>query len=181
VADEQLKRHMKYPERAGMNSACIIARLGLEPHLEGGYFCRTYTAPSPDNSHPAMSSIYYLLDRASPTGHLHRNRSDILHFWQGGSPVHYTLLGSDGEVTERVMGPDLDAGHILQMLVPGGYWKASELPQGDYGLISEAVCPAFDFAHHQLANADTLHQDYPQHWPRLRHLLSKTPTALRMD
>ncbi|WP_373092286.1 cupin domain-containing protein [Zhongshania sp.] len=155
-----------------MNSATIIAQLGLEPHLEGGYFRRSYTAPHSINGRPAMSSIYYLLTADSPIGHLHRNRSDILHFWQGGSSLRYTLISPNGELKQKVMGPNIGAGEQLQILVPGGYWKASELCAGDHGLISEAVCPGFDFADHQLASAAQIQRDHPQHWQGLTHLIS---------
>jgi len=166
-----------------MNSATVVAHLGLEPHLEGGYFRRSYTAPHALNGRAAMSAIYYLLSTASPRGHLHRNRSDILHFWQGGSALHYTLISPTGELSQPVMGPDISKGEVLQMLVPGGYWKASELKDHhsancDYGLISEAVCPGFDFADHELASAAQIQRDYPEHWPAVAHLIS---SAIRDD
>ncbi|WP_269620123.1 cupin domain-containing protein [Zhongshania sp. BJYM1] len=151
----------------------LIKRLNLEPHLEGGYFCRTFTSSHKSNTRAAMSSIFYLLNKESPVGHLHRNRSDILHFWQHGSPVHYTLLSPAGNLERVVMGPDLAAGQQLQMLVPGGYWKASELLHGNHSLISEAVCPGFDFDDHELADASHIQQHYLQHWPALKHLISR--------
>jgi predicted cupin superfamily sugar epimerase len=159
-----------------LNSTALIAQLGLEPHLEGGYFRRSYTAPHSIDGRPAMSSIYYLLSADSPIGHLHRNRSDILHFWQGGSPLQYTLVSPDGEISQLVMGPNTAQGELLQMLVPGGYWKASRLmtntfASSDYGLISEAVCPGFDFADHELASVAQIQCDYPQHWPALAPLI----------
>ncbi len=160
-----------------MSSTAIIAQLDLEPHIEGGYFRRSYTAAHSINGRAAMSSIYYLLSGDSPVGHLHRNRSDILHFWQGGKPLHYTLVSPNGEVSHPIMGPNIAEGELLQMLVPGGYWKASELKanrlaSSDYGLISEAVCPGFDFADHELASAAQIQRDHPQHWPQLAHLIS---------
>lgn len=162
---------------AQLNSGAVIAQLKLEPHLEGGYFRRSYTAPHSINGRAAMSSIYYLLSTDSPLGRLHRNRSDILHFWQGGSALHYTLITPDGELRQFVMGPNIADGELLQMLVPGGYWKASELrtsaiASADYGLVSEAVCPGFDFADHDMASAAQMQRDYPQHWPSLAHLVS---------
>lgn len=154
-------------------SSELIKQLNLEPHLEGGYFCRTFTSSHTVNGRAALSSIYYLLSNASPIGHLHRNRSDILHFWQQGSPIHYTLIAPDGSMSELVMGPDLAAGQQLQMLVPGGFWKASELRCGEHGLISEAVCPGFDFSDHELATAEQIQRDFPQHWPALMPLVSR--------
>ena len=157
---------------AQTTSKDLIEQLNLEPHLEGGYFCRTFTSGHTINDRSAMSSIYYLLTKTSPIGHLHRNRSDILHFWQHGSPIHYTLVAPDGSLSEHVMGPDLAAGQQLQMLVPGGYWKASELRDGDHVLISEAVCPGFDFEDHHLATAEQIQRKFPQHWPALTPLIS---------
>ncbi|WP_339677647.1 cupin domain-containing protein [uncultured Zhongshania sp.] len=150
----------------------IIAQLNLAPHLEGGFYSRTFTSAHTVKDRAAMSAIYYLLSKESSVGHLHKNHSDILHFWQHGSAIDYTLLAPDGSVTNIVMGPDLAAGQQLQMLVPGGYWKASELRQGEYGLISEAVCPGFDFNDHKLADASQIQRDYPQHWATLKHLIA---------
>ncbi|MFT7404172.1 cupin domain-containing protein [Zhongshania sp.] len=154
------------------NSDDLIELLSLEPHPEGGYFCRTFTSGHLSGDRAAMSAIYYLLTKASPVGHLHSNRSDILHFWQHGSPLYYTLVAPDGSIVNVVMGPDVTAGQQLQMLVPGGYWKASELRDGEYGLISEAVCPGFDFDDHQFASAQDIQKNYPQHWTALRPLIS---------
>lgn len=175
MADANTKRGIE-PATA-MNSAAIIAQLDLEPHLEGGYFRRSYTAAHNIDGRAAMSSIYYLLSAGSPIGHLHRNRSDILHFWQGGCALHYTLIAPDGEISHPILGPNIAAGESLQMLVPGGYWKASELKHiealdSDYGLISEAVCPGFDFADHEMASVALIQRDHPQHWPAVAHLLS---------
>ena len=153
----------------------LIAALGLEAHPEGGFFRRHYTSPrqaaTGGEPRAMMSCIYYLLCEDSPVGCLHCNHSDIVHFWQGGGALQYTLLTTDGELQQRVLGPDLGAGQQLQLLVPGGWWKASRLISGRYGLISEAVCPGFDYRDHRFADADQMRRDYPQHWPLLQPLL----------
>ncbi len=158
-----------------MQAQQIIEQLKLEAHPEGGYFRRSFTHPQTtgDGSaqRPLMSSIYYLLTADSATGYLHRNRSGILHFWQGGSPLHYTLLKENGDVEHLVMGPDLEKGQHLQLYVPGGWWKASQLKEGDYGLISEAVSPGFDYRDHEFANADDIQAGYPRHWQSLQQLV----------
>ncbi|MBD2857670.1 cupin domain-containing protein [Spongiibacter sp. KMU-158] len=150
-----------------MDARAIIAALQLEAHPEGGFFRRTYTSDHKAETadRPCVSSIFYLLSSDSPTGHLHCNRSDILHFWQGGAALHYTLINAEGKIETCVLGPELNKGQQLQMLVPGGVWKASQLldtHRADYGLISEAVCPGFDFADHQMADWATLINQYPQ-------------------
>ena len=55
------------------------------------------------------------------------------------------------------------AGQRLQLTGPGGVWKASHLPAGDYGLISEAVSPGFEYEDMQLGERSTLLQAFPEH------------------
>jgi hypothetical protein len=164
-----------------MNSKEIIKHLNLEPHIEGGYFRRNYQSASSfttaeGDSRYLMTSIYYLLSDESPIGHLHRNRSDILHFFQHGGPIDYCLLHPDGRLEQLTLGPDLEAGHQLQLCVPGACWKASRLQSGDYGLISEAVAPGFDYADMELATEEKLAMQFPQLfdqlWPRLHAFIA---------
>lgn len=148
----------------------LITELGLEPHIEGGYFRRTYqcalTTSNPEQH--LMSSIYYLLTDDRPIGHLHRNRSDIMHYWHCGDPINYWLIDDNGELEQHTLGPDLAAGHRPQLLVRGGLWKATELMHGEFGLLSEAVCPGFDYHDMTLANPETVKQSWPQLWPGLQ-------------
>ncbi len=167
-----------------MTAAELIRHLALEPHSEGGFFrrsfCSEYTLPRCDgDSQTLMSSIFYLLSTSSPCGYLHRNRADILHFWQGGRSLRYHLLHPDGHYECVVMGPELAAGQQLQLLVKGGCWKASELCDdgaADYGLISEAVCPGFDYRDHQFAGAEDIRPRVSAaEWARLAPLIRPTP------
>ena len=157
-----------------MTADQIIEQLALEAHPEGGYFRRTYTAPincaDGQDRRAAMSSIFYLLTTESPIGRLHSNRSDIIHYWQGGAALRYVLLSPEGEFEEKIMGPDLAAGQLLQMTVEGGWWKASELlgADADFGLISEAVCPGFDYADHRFAGAKDIEILADKHWSVLK-------------
>ncbi|TCO78605.1 cupin domain-containing protein [Chromatocurvus halotolerans] len=156
----------------------VVEQLGLEAHIEGGFFKRTYAA----DRHPTvataqgerllMSSIFYLLTGQSPVGHFHRNRSDIVHYFHLGDPVTYYLLQPDGSLRTVVMGGDLMAGQQLQLTVPGGVWKASRLLEGPhgYGLISEAVSPGFDYADMMLAERRDLQAQYPEHRDLIREL-----------
>ena len=176
----------RHPSGKALTKEALIQALALEPHIEGGYFRRTYTAPvntapvdnaavDSETGRAAMSSIFYLLTEDSPLGHLHCNRSDILHFWQAGDPLRYTLLSPTGELSTVTLGPDPSAGQHLQLLVPGGTWKASawiaEYSSAGYGLVSEAVCPGFDFADHRMADTEHIKARYPQHWSTLAPLI----------
>lgn len=162
-----------------MNKNTLIAALALQPHAEGGYFRRSfasaYNTTSAGAERPAMSSIYYLLTDDSPIGHWHRNRSDIMHYFHAGEALRYWLIDPGGELSQHTLGLDLAAGETPQLLVPGGYWKATELCSGHYGLISEAVCPGFDLADMDLAAAAHLAEQFPEHQAIIRRLAYDDP------
>jgi predicted cupin superfamily sugar epimerase len=156
-----------------VNKRQLIEKLSLEPHIEGGYFSRTYsselkTAISP-NSKPKrlLSSIFYMLTDDSPIGYLHKNKSDIIHYFHGGSPLSYLILHPDGNLERQVLGADLDDGQQLQLIVHGGCWKATELVSGEFGLISEAVSPGFDYEDMELAEQSSIKNQFPQYWEQI--------------
>lgn len=140
-----------------------IARLGLVPHPEGGWYRRIYTDPrAHDTAHgprPWATSIHYLLTQDAPLGRLHRSRSTILHYLQHGGPVEYVLLPQPGVCRRVVLGQA--GGQSLFLEVPGGCWKASRLVDGaTHALVSEVVVPGFDFADHEFMSVDELHHGY---------------------
>lgn len=145
----------------------IIALLNLEPHpIEGGYFKRTYESNAKFQSEAGerhlLSSIYYMLTSDSPIGHMHKNKSDIIHYYHLGASTIYHLVSPAGEYTQLRLGADIANGDELQLIVPGGYWKASHLTQGDYSLISEAVSPGFEYLDNELATIEALSQAFPE-------------------
>ncbi len=161
-----------------MTKQQIINYLDLQPHIEGGYFRRTYESNwilnegnTYQSSRPTLTTIYYLLTNDSPIGHLHKNRSDIVHFFHLGGAVRYTMIHLNGELEQVTLGPGLEQGHQLQMTVLGGSWKASELIDDEYGLVSEAVTPGFDYQDMQLANLQTLRTEFPKLFPGLEKFI----------
>ena len=149
-----------------MNAPELIARLGLERHPEGGWFKRIHTSEqvvdTASGARARVTSIHYLLTTDEPLGRLHRNRSDILHYLQGGGPVEYLLLDeASGELRSVTLGHA--PGQQLFLFVPGGVWKASRLiGAARHALVSEAVVPGFDFADHAFGDAALLER-FPQH------------------
>ena len=156
-----------------MNKEELIDRLGLTEHVEGGYFRETYRAAATmpttreDSDRHVMTSIYYLLTSDRPIDHFHRNQSDIMHYFQAGSSITYLLLTPAGELQKIKLGLDFAAGETAQLLVPGGYWKAAVLEQGEYGLLGEAVAPGFDYRDMEIATADKFQQAFPDLWSQL--------------
>lgn len=143
----------------------------MEPHIEGGYFSRTYSSELKTSRHSKprclLSSIFYLLTDDSPIGYLHKNKSDIIHYFHGGSPLRYIIIHPDGKLESQVLGADLDQGQQLQLIVRGGCWKATELVSGEFGLISEAVSPSFDYEDMELAEQKIIKHQFPQLWDQI--------------
>lgn len=150
-----------------MNKQAVINTLGLEPHpSESGYFKRTYTSEinttCPAGNRKTLSSIYYLLTDDSPIGYLHKNKSDIIHYFHSGLPITYFIIHPNGKLETKILGNNLSKGQTPQLTVKGGCWKASELPKGEYGLLSEVVSPSFEYEDMELANADTIREQFPE-------------------
>jgi predicted cupin superfamily sugar epimerase len=150
----------------------LIRRLGLQPHpKEGGFFRETYRAEDvwPASVLPARyggdrrasTAIYYLLTPTTFSA-LHRLRSDeVFHFYLG-SPVRMLQLWPDGTGRTVVLGPDLAAGHALQVVVPRGVWQGSLLePGGDFALLGCTVAPGFEYADYESGRQAELVAQYP--------------------
>ncbi|GAA6012904.1 hypothetical protein JCM8202_003490 [Rhodotorula sphaerocarpa] len=114
-------------------------------HPEAGFFCETArtdeTVPSPfadDATRNMATMIYYLLTPDSPQGKMHMNKSITYHLLHQGR-AKYTLIrpspaGSSDtapEIKHVVMGHDSERGEVRQLVVEGGWWKASEIPEED--------------------------------------------------
>ena len=155
----------------------IVSALNLVAHEEGGYYRQTYqtdlTLDLPDregHTRSVLNTIYYLLTAQSPINFLHKNRSMIAHYFHLGSPLEYLILHPGGRLETQILGPDLAAGHALQLVVPDGCFKAARLLGGDYALISEAVAPGWDIRDRELATTATLDR-HPEHRARLAPFL----------
>ena len=117
-----------------------------------------------------MTSIYYLLTDDEPICYFHRNQSDILHFFHGGGPINYLTINQEGVLEKFILGLEINKGHRPQMLVKGGVWKAAMLQNGQqYGLLSEAVSPGFDYADEQLADVEHFKNDFPDLWHDIKN------------
>ena len=101
-----------------MTSDDIITSLNLVPHpTEGGYFRRTYQSDLNCNTENGrrilLTSIYYMLTRENSIGFLHRNKSDIIHYYHLGASIKYTLVSPDGVLSEKILGPNIDKNESL--------------------------------------------------------------------
>ncbi len=156
-----------------MNKHDWIEKLSLTKHVEGGYFSESYRASEEmatsrvGSARSVMTSIYYLLTDDSPIDHLIRNESDIVHYFQAGSPITYILVDLEGHLHRVKLGLDIAQGEVPQLIVPGGYWKAAVLEAGEYGLLGEAVAPGFDYRDMTMGKAAEISAQFPELWKEL--------------
>jgi predicted cupin superfamily sugar epimerase len=84
--------------------------------------------PDHDIRRNAMTSIYWVPTKKSPILPLICNRSDHVHYYQGGLPFEYIMYNPiSKELISAIVGPDLRQGHQLQVIVPGNVWKCGRL------------------------------------------------------
>ncbi|KAM0746031.1 hypothetical protein T439DRAFT_330223 [Meredithblackwellia eburnea MCA 4105] len=151
----------------------LIKSLDLQSHPEGGFYAETnrldehVQSPFANGEQRSLATqIYYLLTPESPRGRLHMNKSVTFHLLHSGR-AKYTLVrpspvpGQAPEEKTVVMGEDTANGEVRQLVVEGGWWKASEIPMMDLEglkdgqgekvgcLISEVVVPGFHWEDHQ--------------------------------
>lgn len=153
----------------------IKAWLQLQPHpIEGGFFRRTYTSPGtldlPCGTRPQGTAIYYLLEPGT-FSEMHVLASDeIFHFYLG-DPVEMLQLHPDGRSQVFTLGPDLAAGHHVQLVVSAGVWQGTRLiGNGKVALIGCTVTPGFDFADYRSATYAELASQWPAEADRIKKL-----------
>jgi predicted cupin superfamily sugar epimerase len=119
----------------------LIAALDLSPHPEGGWFRRTWAAPAGEGERPAGSAIYYLLLAGEESAPHRLDATELWHFY-AGDPLELTREWPDGRRDVAVVGPDVTAGQIPQVVVEPGVWQSAR-PLGRYALVGATVVPAF--------------------------------------
>jgi predicted cupin superfamily sugar epimerase len=126
----------------------IIDTLGMQPHPEGGWYKETWR----DTAQPRArgTAIYFLLE-AHQHSHWHKVDAAEMWHWYAGSPMELHQHNGDSSRIE-ILGPDLPNGQRPQLLVPQNYWQKS-IPVGGWVLVGCTVCPGFEFAGFELAEA----------------------------
>jgi predicted cupin superfamily sugar epimerase len=129
----------------------IIARLGLQPHPEGGHFRETFRAPDAHGAagRGASTAIFFLL-RAGERSHWHRVDADEVWHHYAGASLELSM-SDDGSATRHLrLGSDFGLGETPQIVVPRGVWQAAR-SLGNWTLVGCTVAPGFDFAGFELA------------------------------
>ncbi|HEY6984096.1 cupin domain-containing protein [Reyranella sp.] len=125
----------------------IIARLGLQPHPEGGHYRETFRAAGTPRG--ASTAIYFLL-KAGERSHWHRVDADEVWHRYAGAPLELSLSDDGRRVRRLRLGSDLDLGELPQAVVPRGVWQTAR-SLGYWTLVGCTVAPAFEFGGFELA------------------------------
>lgn len=129
-----------------MTAEAIIAKLGLQPHPEGGWYRQTWVGPMV-GGRASGTAILFLLE-AGERSHWHRVDADENWLWHAGAPPVLSM-GVDRAVEHR-LGPDVLGGEVVQAVVPAGWWQAAR-STGEWTLVSCTVSPGFRFEGFELA------------------------------
>lgn len=120
-----------------------VRRLGLEPHVEGGYFKQTEKASErldfSGKERALYTSIYFLLEETNPS-HFHRLTADEIWYFHAGEALTVHMITPDGHYEAVTLGLDLSKGQRLHYCVPKGTIFGSTVEK-DYALVSCLVAP----------------------------------------
>lgn len=142
--------------RGARTAADLVDTLHLEPHPEGGWFRRTWTAPTrvdtPRGRRATASGILFLLEGDQEAA-WHVVLSDELWLWHGPGSLEVHLGGTGAAPRDDpdpvVLDGDADV-PAVQLLVPAGTWQRT-FARGGCALATCIVSPEFDYADWELA------------------------------
>lgn len=134
-------------------AAALVRQLGLQPHLEGGWYrelhrsAQQVDAGDGRGARPAITTIYFLLV-AGTQSRWHRVASDEVWHLYGGDPLEVLELSADlGTLVRHRLAPVgiavADGAPVC--VIPAGAWQAAR-PLGAWTLVGCSVGPGFDFA-----------------------------------
>lgn len=144
-----------------------IRKLGLEAHPEGGYYRFAFgsnvvrkTASGAERRD--YSGIYFMVTHDSPS-HFHQMVSDEIWYYDSGAPLTMHFIDEAGKYHTARLGPDLENGEALSLVMHGGWIFGASVDSGDFTLVSCAVVPGFDDADYRILTQSELLGKYPEY------------------
>ena len=156
-----------------MTAADLVKKYEMLPHPEGGWFKETYRSSELINGNALperfsegrsfSTAIYFLMENGNFSG-FHRIKSDeCWHFYAGQTLLVY-VINSTGNLDIIKLGNKIELGECFQYVVPANCWFASRpANESEFSFVGCTVAPGFDFADFELAVADNLSLQFPQH------------------
>ncbi len=125
----------------------LVDHLGMtQLPVEATFFVSTYrSAADTSTGGPVGTAMIGMYSDDPPSRSLfHRlDFDEVWHFYRG-DPMRLVLLRADGASDEVIMGPDLLAGQLVQLVIPAGVWQAGELLDGGrWALFGCTMAPGF--------------------------------------
>ncbi len=149
---------------------------------EGGFYSETYRSKEavPSEALPdryggsrVFSTVIYYLITSCDCSKMHRVASDEIFCFHLGDPVTMLLLLPNGTSKVVVLGNDLDAGQVPQLIVTAGTYMGAKIDQHDgcgFSLLSCIVAPGFEFVDFELGDYKELLDQYPDAAVLIREL-----------
>lgn len=150
-----------------------IKKLNLTPHPEGGYFREVYRSDEKINpdalpkrysaGHNFSTSIFYLLNWEEKSL-MHKLKSDeIWHFYEG-SPLKLYMLDKEKNLTQILLGRNIDEGEVFQYVIKKDQWFCAEVEnKNSFSLVGCTVSPGFDFSDFKIGKRENLFKLFPKH------------------
>ena len=153
-----------------------IERLQLERHIEGGWYKEVYKSAltlkveSETTERSICTHIYFLLEKKDFST-LHRIRSDESWHFYAGTPLTVYEFEPSGNLIPHKLGNDPSNGCVPYCIIRNGNWVGARIDgDGAFSLVGCTVSPGFEFADLELAKADDLSRQFPEHENLIRSL-----------
>jgi predicted cupin superfamily sugar epimerase len=171
---------------ANLSAEEVRALLKLEPNATCGFVRQTYLSkltiapgalPSPfADAHPLGSALYFMLEPDAPVK-LHRIKNHQLYHYYLGDPVEVLMLHADGSHSLVQFGPDLRAGQLVQLFIPGNTFHTARIIGAKRWFLGAStewpgVIPSEDV---ELGDADALAAKYPDVADKIRAFPRPSP------
>lgn len=141
----------------------FIEKLGLQPHVEGGYYKETYRSPLQTGERALSTSIYFLL-KEEQLSRFHQLTADEIWFFHYGDALLVHQIDKAGQYFSQKLGMNLTQDEQPQLLIPAGTIFASEMTnKNSFCLVSCIVSPGFEFDDFKLFYKEELLALYPTH------------------
>ncbi len=134
---------------ASLPAEAVRRKLDLSRHPEGGYFREIWRDLPAGGGRGAATTILFLLAEGE-FSRWHRVDAAEIWLWQAGAPLLLGIREAGLGHKSLRLGPNPDAGEILQAAVPSGAWQEAR-SLGAWSLVGCVVAPAFEVSGFELA------------------------------
>jgi predicted cupin superfamily sugar epimerase len=157
----------------------IIKIFELEPHIEGGWFRRTFQSDRTydtiglSGTRHCTTSIVYLLSKSEFSAFHKLKQYETWHFYAGDQIIIY-WFDANGTLQSKILGNNYDKGDVPQLTInPDTYFAAELMECSEYAFVGCSVSPGFDYADFSIASRSELITLYPEHSKIITRLTKK--------